>query len=49
MRLKRKKVRKGLNETALKMGISPAYLCDLEHGRRAWSQELIKSFTKAIA
>jgi len=48
MRNKRKKARKGLNDTARKMGISAAYLCDLEHGRRAWSSELIELFNKAL-
>jgi len=48
MRGKRKKARRGLNETAKKMKISGAYLCDLEHGRRAWSQDLIERFNNAI-
>lgn len=48
LRMKRKKARKGLNETARIMGISSAYLCDLEHGRRAWSADLIERFNKAI-
>lgn len=48
LREKRKKARKGLNETARKMGISGTYLCDLEHGRRAWDGDLIEAFNKAI-
>lgn len=48
MRRLRKVARKGLNETAERMGISAAYLCDLEHGRRGWSPELAEKFRKAI-
>lgn len=49
LRLQRKKARKGLNDTAKKMGISGQYLCDLERGRRAWSPELVEKFIQAIA
>lgn len=48
MREMRKKARKGLNDTAAKMAISPSYLCDLEHGRRAWSAKLEELFKEAI-
>jgi predicted transcriptional regulator len=26
------------------LGISAAYLCDLEHGRRHWSSEMVHAF-----
>ena len=31
-----------------KMGISPTYLNDLEHDRRAWSDKLIKDFLAVL-
>ncbi len=48
LRVERKKARKGLTETAERMGISNTYLCDLEHGRRGWSPELVDKFRKAL-
>lgn len=40
MRAKRIARRLGLRETARLIGVSPAYLCDLEFGRRRWNEEL---------
>lgn len=48
LRTKRKKARRGLIETAERMGISAPYLCDLEHGRRTWNMELVERFNKAL-
>jgi len=33
---------------AARMGISQAYLCDLEYGNRDWDAELYEKFKKAI-
>ena len=48
LRHMRKQARRGLRETALKMGISAPYLCDLELGRSEWSSGLVEKFRKAI-
>jgi hypothetical protein len=37
-----------LRATARIMGISASYLCDLENGRRNWTQELATRYSKAI-
>ena len=29
-------------------GMSAAYLCDLEHGKRNWSEELVAKFWEAL-
>lgn len=39
---------KAQKDMAKSMGISAAYLSDLEAGRRDWSEELIEKFDKAI-
>jgi|TARA_Y100000310_G_scaffold334199_1_gene413364 transcriptional regulator with XRE-family HTH domain len=37
-----------LRQVAEQMGISAAYLSDLERGRRGWSKQLIDDFETAI-
>lgn len=37
-----------LREVAKQMGYTPAYLSDLEHGRRAWRSELQDAFVAAL-
>lgn len=48
--LKFKRLRKGrtLAFVAQRMKITVSYLCDLEHGRRAWSADLIKRYEAAL-
>lgn len=38
----------GLRELARRMKISPAYLSELEHGKRRWSKKLKNSFMENI-
>lgn len=37
-----------LRAVAQQMGVSPAYLSDLERGNRAWSQSMVERFTGAL-
>ena len=37
-----------LREMARRLRFSTSYICDLELGHRAWSAELVKSFTEAL-
>ncbi len=37
-----------LKQVAAKMGISYQYLCDLEHGRRAWNGALFEAFNRVV-
>lgn len=39
---------KTLSAVASKMGISIAYLSDMEHGRRNWSPDLLRRFELAL-
>lgn len=48
MRKLRKGAGLGLREVARKMGLSAAYISDLELGRRGWSGDLIRAYQKAI-
>lgn len=48
MRVLRETVGRRQNEVAKKMGISAAYLSDLELGRRDWSADIINRFKKAL-
>lgn len=48
MRTLRKARGKGLREIASAMGFSPAYVSDLELGRRGWNGELILKYRKAV-
>lgn len=36
-------------EVARRMGFSAMYVCDLEHGRRGWSADLIEKYQEALA
>jgi len=46
LRLKKKR---SLRWTATKLGFSPAFLSDLERGRRNWNARLLKRFERALA
>lgn len=48
MRKLREAAGKQQNEVARAMGISPAYLSDMELGRRDWSADTINAFRKAL-
>lgn len=37
-----------MEEAARRMGISDSYLCDLELGRRHWSEELVHRYQEAV-
>jgi transcriptional regulator with XRE-family HTH domain len=37
-----------LRAVARKMGFTASYICDLEQGRRAWSESLKKAYLKAL-
>jgi transcriptional regulator with XRE-family HTH domain len=37
-----------LRSVCKKMGISAAYLSDLENGKRGWRQELVDKFNRAL-
>lgn len=39
---------KTLTATARAMGLSKGYLCDLEHGRKGWTKELVNTLKKAV-
>ena len=49
LRAERKAARFGLREVARQMGISAPYLHDLEHGRRAWTEEMIDRYRQIIS
>jgi transcriptional regulator with XRE-family HTH domain len=49
LRLARKRKRISLRAVADKLHYTPAYLHDLELGRRAWNADLINKYKKAIA
>jgi transcriptional regulator with XRE-family HTH domain len=48
--MKQRRLKAGLTqgEVALRMGISGAYVCDLERGTRNWRDELIAKYGKAL-
>jgi transcriptional regulator with XRE-family HTH domain len=48
LRALRKAANKGLREVAAIIGYSPAYLSDLELGRRQWNEYLIERFKQAV-
>lgn len=48
MRAMRKATGKGLRETAALMGVSAAYVSDLELGRRAWNESITKRYKEAV-
>ena len=49
LRAERKIARFGLREVAREMAISAPYLHDLEHGRRAWTQDMIDRYRQIIS
>lgn len=40
--------KKSLRSVAIKLRFSPAFLSDLERGRRNWNAELLKRYTRAL-
>lgn len=50
-RLKHERELSGItgSEIARRMGYSPMYLCDLEHGRRDWKVNLIEAYLDALS
>ena len=38
----------GLRELARRMGLSASYVCDLEHGRRAWNEDRIRRYVDGL-
>lgn len=48
MRARRRKAKLSLRSVATRLGISAPYLCDLELGRRAWSEERAQAFLAAL-
>jgi len=37
-----------ITECAKRMGVSIAYVCELEHGRKRWNSELLAKFNQAL-
>lgn len=37
-----------MKESAKRMGISMSYLCDLEMGRRHWTEALVRRYQEAV-
>ena len=48
LRTMRRKVPLSLREVARRMGITAPYLCDLEQGKRGWTNDLAKRFQEAL-
>ena len=48
MRDIRKKAGVSLRAVALQLGLSAAYVCDLELGRRGWNAEKRKKYREAV-
>ena len=44
----RKAAKVGLNQIARELGVSGAYVSDLEHGHRAWSLDLVTRYNAAL-
>jgi len=47
-RQSRKQSHKSLRDVANKMGVSHAFVADLERGRRNWSAENVERFSEAL-
>lgn len=47
-RAQRKLHKLSLRDMGERMKVSAAYLCDLEKGRRNWSDELVERFNRAL-
>ena len=48
MRQRREKTGISMREVSRRLKFSAAYVCDLELGRRAWSQPLVTRYLEAI-
>jgi transcriptional regulator with XRE-family HTH domain len=48
LRANRKELRISLNEVADFIGVTPQFLCDLEHGRRKWSTWSANDYLKYL-
>lgn len=50
MALRRERVREGIEgrEMARRLGYSPAYLCDLELGRRGWNEKKVAAYLNKL-
>lgn len=48
MRAMRKASNKSLRQVARVIGLSPAYVSDLELGRRGWADSLVERYKKAV-
>ncbi len=48
LRAKRKELRISLNDVAGYTGVTPQFLCDLEHGRRKWTTRLANDYLKYL-
>lgn len=48
LRKVRKRAGLTLREVSPKIKLSPAYLCDLEHGNRNWSERRIEEYLIAV-
>ncbi len=46
--LKTERGKLSLREVSRRMGVSAAYVCDLEHGKRAWNALRIQAYRKAL-
>jgi transcriptional regulator with XRE-family HTH domain len=49
MKRKRVRARKSIKEIAEAMGFCPSYVCELEHGNRKWTGELVDKYTAACS
>lgn len=47
-REKREFIGLSLRRVAVRMGISMGYLCDLELGRRHWTEDMVRRFEAAL-
>lgn len=47
-RIRRKNTGLSLRCVAKRMGISAMHLCNLEHGKRAWTQAMLDRFVDAL-
>ena len=47
-RAAREQARLSLREVARRLGVSPAYVCDLEKGRRPWNMQRAVRYATAV-
>lgn len=48
MTLEREKMGMAQAELGREMNLSPTYICDLEHGRRNWTPQMIERYLAAV-